>query len=895
MADSQPIKSEDVIVKGVFDPTIKNADDLIKKLSDVESSFKDLLDAQEDILKQSRKDVFDAKSIKDANDALRKSNKTREELLKIQETQSKLQKEINERIKVESGNLEGLQANLDGLRKQRASLNRAEKDGLVTAKEANKQRAELNVLIKAASKELNASQKAVLEEADAFKELTNRTNRAQREFKRLAAEFGVNSKEAKALRKEFDRLDSELREINDAAKDGRRDVGRYEKALEGVEKRLLILAGAAAGAKASFDGIKGSLEANEEGSEDLRKASGFLEGAFNSVKNTVASFAIANVDAFNRAQEAGFTFFESIGIATKAGTQSLEGSIDRLVEAGKAQAEVAESQIQFEKTSRGTREELAKVSGELERQQAIAGDSTRGFNEIEEAVRRSSDLQVERAGLVVKLAQEELDIINQEIEARGEGANVLDLLNQRSEKTIELQEAQNELTVAQIENQRELREVQRDRFERELDFAIDAFDAVKTVNERIIADDTKTLEERGKAFQDFQRLADSSFENQKKLLEDFAGDRLDINELLSLDDEEQVRNRVRLAELDDVTQGRVLEIFRERKFVLQDLSDAEKDLNEAILERVTLQQSSINELEQLQLEGEIERLKAVERQTEESLDSIFELEKRKLEDAADFRIQTEKLTAEEIEVIEQQLANDLAALERKRLADSLARQKEFLAEERAIQDARIASINNVTNVAQIAAGKNKDLQKTLLAAQKTLAIGEILINAERQISDIKADQDKSDQLKRAEIGRATTGAALSVAKVIATGGSFYEGTEDTGTVANPLDNQGGRLALIHDNERILTKAQNSMIGGMSNEDLAGLAYNFRTGNLLENSESKEQKIIFDNSILVGEIKALRNDLNNKPVQQVRVDELGNLIETVYKKGVKTTTRYKSRI
>ena len=314
-------------------------------------------------------------------------------------------------------------------------------------------------------------------------------------------------------------------------------------------------------------------------------------------------------------------------------------------------------------------------------------------------------------------------------------------------------------------------------------------------------------------------------------------------------------------------------------------------------EQVDQQINSINELEQLQIEGEVARLNALENQTQESIDLRFDLEKRALEDAADFRIQTEKLTAEEIEVIEQQLANDLAELERQRIAESLARQKEFLAEERAIQDARIASINNVTNVAQIAAGKNKDLQKTLLAAQKTLAIGEILINAERQISDIKADQDKSDQLKRAEIVKANTGAALSVAKVLSQG-SFIEGTEN---VAKDLkgskvhNGQDGYFINVDGRERILNPMQNLMVGDMSNEDLAGLAYNFRTGNLLENSDSKEQKIILKTDRLERSIEALRNDLNNKPVQQVRVDELGNLIETVYKKGVKTTTRYKSRI
>src|SRR3990167_3083123 len=49
-------------------------------------------------------------------------------------------------------------------------------------------------------------------------------------------------------------------------------------------------------------------------------------------------------------------------------------------------------------------------------------------------------------------------------------------------------------------------------------------------------------------------------------------------------------------------------------------------------------------------------------------------------------------------------------------------------------------------------------------------------------------------------------------------GSFKEGTEDTGGAGN-VDADGGKLAIIHPNERILTKEQNASLGGITNEDL----------------------------------------------------------------------------
>ena len=48
---------------------------------------------------------------------------------------------------------------------------------------------------------------------------------------------------------------------------------------------------------------------------------------------------------------------------------------------------------------------------------------------------------------------------------------------------------------------------------------------------------------------------------------------------------------------------------------------------------------------------------------------------------------------------------------------------------------------------------------------------------------------------------------------------FYDGTEDTGTAGQGMDSNGGRLAILHNNERVVTKAQNMRLNGMSNDDL----------------------------------------------------------------------------
>ena len=225
-----------------------------------------------------------------------------------------------------------------------------------------------------------------------------------------------------------------------------------------------------------------------------------------------------------------------------------------------------------------------------------------------------------------------------------------------SEKRIELQELQNELIVASIENQKVLGEIQRDRFERELDFAIDAFDTQKTINERLIADDRKSIEERAKIFDETVRLANSSFESQKQLFATFVDDRINFDELVAETDEKAIRRTLRKLDLDDIELGRALEVIKERKIALQDLDDADRDLTDARLERAQSIADAEQSAEQdtfalkselLQRELENEELTAEARKR--IISEIFDNEKKIIEDQAQFDEQVARTTIKDAE------------------------------------------------------------------------------------------------------------------------------------------------------------------------------------------------------------------------------------------------------
>jgi len=96
----------------------------------------------------------------------------------------------------------------------------------------------------------------------------------------------------------------------------------------------------------------------------------------------------------------------------------------------------------------------------------------------------------------------------------------------------------------------------------------------------------------------------------------------------------------------------------------------------------------------------------------------------------------------------------------------------------------------------------------------------------------------------------------------------------------------------------MDRNNNDKTGGMSNDNLADLAFDFRNGNLIKSTDAQQVGYKIDNNGVELAIRGMEGKLvqaiNDKPIQHVNVSDLGNLIETVYKNGSKITTTHKLR-
>lgn len=561
---SNPIKSEELI-----DPKVlKDLKELIEVLQAARKAKIDLVKGvkervkSEDITgKDAAKNIAEfTKEIKDAGEQIEELTKSEKEFLKLQErlTESTSdQAKENAKLKVEI--LENNKANRE-----------AAKDSLN--------------LVGAYSKQ---SKRLIL---------------IRKQFKDLVVAEGGATKESKKLLREIGKLDKELKDVDASAGQFQRNVGDYPNTLGDASKSILKVAAAALTAKAAFDGVQASIESSAEGSEDLRKVSAATEGVLSKFKNTVAATVLDLFDLTKTISRSDLTMGElAQGLLSGATLTALlstqfkrtekatEDFTDSTLELIEAQLELARQIIQFEKDIRPLEIRLAILNGLIAQQQILAGDSTRSFEALAAAILEGQSLQVERAGINVRIAKEELEVNEERIRiAELAGGASVDLLDQQTSAITKLIDAENELKNEVLENEKELRQIKQDRLEIELDILIDGFDNQKTINERIIANDRETLEVRAALFQKTVDLANKSFEGQKRVLEDLSKAGIDVEGLLALD-ATALAIQLQQLEQSEIIQTRTLEVIRERRIVLQDLEDAQQELNEAEREGIEIQ------------------------------------------------------------------------------------------------------------------------------------------------------------------------------------------------------------------------------------------------------------------------------------------------------------------
>jgi DNA repair exonuclease SbcCD ATPase subunit len=291
--------------------------------------------------------------------------------------------------------------------------------------------------------------------------------------------------------------------------------------------------------------------------------------------------------------------------------KKLSAGKDDLTDLAKAIQRVKDAKKDLIRDTRDYTNAIEELSTKEAEYQIIAGDTTKSLAKRNKASIKASKALEKRAAIELELARRRLKIVQLEI-ANNKGKENLELFQQETEALREVAAAERELRVARLESQKERAEFAQDQLERDLDVLIDGFDNQKTINEKRIADDKRTMKERTALLAQTAKLGKDSFDAQIALIQTTTDKQIDANDLLTTSDARVLAEKLKGLGLSDIITGRLLESLRDRKTAIQDLEDAYKDLTETqtVLQTIDLLGVQISENEVDKVKEQIKELRS---------------------------------------------------------------------------------------------------------------------------------------------------------------------------------------------------------------------------------------------------------------------------------------------
>ena len=367
-----------------------------------------------------------------------------------------------------------------------------------------------------------------------------------------------------------------------------------------------------------------------------------------------------------------------------------------------------------------------------------------------------------------------------------------------------------------------------------------------------------------------QKTNDLEFIEWKKLQEEiFLQDLNKIQEKYDKDKEEKVEK------VEKVSQEQINVQQAEYNILIADANISEKKMNELLTEQI-LAKAELEKLGKTELERKIIDRKAlndINALTKKEIDNTAELVKIREESLQFSQDVAIALIDKRIEALDRETAAHIKQAETFR---TLAENGSIEAKESLAEENRLAAESE-----RKAAELEKRKQRILMVTNVLKAF-----NANLSVEGTTSGE---------ALAKAITSEAV-LNQFIASIGSAYEGMEDTGKATNPLDSNGGRVMLLHDNERIMTAKQNAMIGGVSNDHVAQVMEQHRLGNYMDGGQLVAKvdnaELVNGLNTLTGKIEAVEKAILNQPKESNNTAEmLSNymVFENHKIQGGKTTT------
>ena len=597
------------------------------------------------------------------------------------------------------------------------------------------------------------------EETNTIKSLRAQLSLTTLQWSKLTDEETKNSKEGKDLVKEKLRLTNQLKRLEKATGDNRREVGNYSKALGvlGKTAQRIFVGRQIADGVLRLAGFFGDLI--EKGKEYNTVLAG-LSTSFSKVGNGFAFIGTKILEFFAPA----------ITFVTDA-LSSLPAIFGGVIAASK----------QFGTNVASTFEilglKISKVFQQINKANPFSKQSTAEINANIAAI----DRQIQLAGSNQKgLLDAYNEGYNDTLKAQEEFEKNQQAQIGKAERLKAAQEAQTKELERQKSLTSEILTIESARIkaieELQKEITKAETDNIKDRQEKLLAlEDLRSKEEQKQRESSFAELTTLLDQQEDKLIELYGENSKEVIDFRKTSSDAQLQVSKNFYKLEEEE----LKASEQRKIEIR--------------KEFALSTTEITPINVLNQEKEVlnERVKLVEQANVKQKNSYEDLFKSISENSQKIGEAITATFEKQADVAKENVQKQTEALEkaREKAADGLANNLKFEKEQLVKREAE-----------QLRAEKRKQQAAKLTALFNLVASSAAAGDPNAVISSI------------VQFGLLEGFAA-------AIEGSFFEGSEDIGKAKNPLDKNGGRLILAHDNERIVTAKQNKELNGMSNDEL----------------------------------------------------------------------------
>lgn len=851
---SDKIEYEDIFGKDAFEKAVQGVEKLTQGFKDMAAKLSIVALEQKELISALK--VNNSSEIKKLNDELSKATKTINDLNKANKA-------------VAQGELE-----LDRIRSENAKTIKEEAKANQEKQKANRESIKTEIEYQKLQKIANAER---VKANGIYQQQSALLRQLKNDYKNVALAQGVTSKAAQDLLAKITPLDAKLKALDKTTGDNFRNVGNYTSALDSFKGSVTKILGIGLGLSEGISFLKESF-AEFQKSEKAAKELDFA------LRNVGGEGTLALEKLSNQAQELeqNLGLFEAEDISNLqkqlvnlgASSTQVEQLTPKILDLAKATGMDLSSATDVAiKAINGQTKGLKEVGLEFE----STGNRTDNYNILLEKLDKFQGAAAASAD-TLEGKQQRLTIAWGNIkEAVGEfltnyGTELLNFYDELTGKSSILENAItriNPVFEANAQNliksgnaQKALNDLQ----ERALAISKDTTLTETEKYEKLLPLErqqkaiTKALDEQTLALKRNQK----EFKNNKiggpGKKEDGTGKKEDgtgtYDEAILKAQEDLLKEEERLR----------YEYEKDKKE--RDQKQRDEDFEAAQKEADRLMDIEDKEREE-RLKKEKEAADILKKQREEDLKNLFDLSNKALDIAEKEIKEKDKLRQDALDKeIEQRNSN---IEEQKRRAEQ-GLENTLAFEEKALKDAE---------------ARKAEEEKKAVKREKTISFFKLL--------SANAEKDPANALQK-------TLTEILLAEAIS--GAFFKGTERVSDdlQGNKVHNgRDGYVVAVDGSERVLTGEQNKLIGKMSNEELAQLAYDYNNKLLPNYMISNAVNPSFSDNIysslqlkqmveFTNEVKELKEIIKNRPVSSSSFDGLGNYIEQLTKNGYTTTTK-----